>query len=331
MRAAAGHANHDSFVAKVHSEKLHAAYAGDKNLITFEGDHNSHRPPFFYDSVLFFLKAVLQLGNDVTPGDAAETAAEAGCAAMLSPSPLTLPQEQHIRQVMPDHASVLILFKAVLQPDDQITPQNAVESAAAEAGCAAALFSPPFLCLRWPTSNHNSYRAPVLLRQRAVLLKAVPQLDDQTTAQDAAEAPAAAAEAGCIVTLHIHFLCPFPTYVESSSVNCWACMLPFLKAALQLSGPLLGPLLLAVIHGIYRRYISTTSCLQCCMLCVQVAYSLRCECRERSVNHRTHAERALGVAPRLGGVSGGAGACMGCRNVPGVSRVLHFAWNYPAR
>ena len=154
MRAAAGHANHDSFVAKAHSEKLHAAYAGDKNLITFEGDHNSHRPTFFYNSVLFFLKAVLQLDNDITPEDAAETAAEAGCAAMLSPSRLTLSQQQHIRQVMLNHASVLIFLQAVLQLDDQTTSQNAVESAAAEAGCAVALsslsFSMPKLAHRQP-------------------------------------------------------------------------------------------------------------------------------------------------------------------------------------
>ena len=48
-------------MSKAHSEKLHKAYAGDKNLITFEGDHNSHRPQFFYTSVLFFLKTVLQM------------------------------------------------------------------------------------------------------------------------------------------------------------------------------------------------------------------------------------------------------------------------------
>ncbi len=61
MHGAAGHAEQDTFVNKAHSEKLHKAYAGDKNLITFEGDHNSHRPQFFYTSVLFFLKTVLQM------------------------------------------------------------------------------------------------------------------------------------------------------------------------------------------------------------------------------------------------------------------------------
>jgi len=44
----------DDFILPHHSEKLHAAYAGDKNLITFEGDHNSPRPDFFFNSVVIF-------------------------------------------------------------------------------------------------------------------------------------------------------------------------------------------------------------------------------------------------------------------------------------
>jgi hypothetical protein len=36
-----GHALDDTFVARHHSERLFQAYAGDKNLVTFEGDHNS--------------------------------------------------------------------------------------------------------------------------------------------------------------------------------------------------------------------------------------------------------------------------------------------------
>ena len=114
MRAAAGHADHDSFVAKAHSEKLHAAYAGDKNLITFEGDHNSHRPAFFYNSVLFFLKAVLQLDNDITPGDAAETAAaEAGCAAALLSLFFSMPEIAH-KQPRQLPAPVLLQQHALL-------------------------------------------------------------------------------------------------------------------------------------------------------------------------------------------------------------------------
>ena len=56
------HATEDAFITISHSEKLHAAYAGDKNLIRFEGDHNSRRPKFFYSSVSVFFHNTLQVG-----------------------------------------------------------------------------------------------------------------------------------------------------------------------------------------------------------------------------------------------------------------------------
>ncbi|CAI5978671.1 unnamed protein product [Closterium sp. NIES-65] len=55
-----GHASGDTFILPHHSQQIHEAYAGDKNLITFAGDHNSHRPNFFYDSAAIFLHNVLQ-------------------------------------------------------------------------------------------------------------------------------------------------------------------------------------------------------------------------------------------------------------------------------
>ena len=55
-----GHGKEDDFIAFEHSEKLFKAYAGDKNLISFEGNHNSVRPTFFNTSVMIFLHNVLQ-------------------------------------------------------------------------------------------------------------------------------------------------------------------------------------------------------------------------------------------------------------------------------
>ena len=43
------------------SHKIHEKYAGDKNVIIVEGDHNSNRPAFLYDSALMFLVQVLQV------------------------------------------------------------------------------------------------------------------------------------------------------------------------------------------------------------------------------------------------------------------------------
>ena len=54
---------HDDFINKRHSELIHERYAGDKNLIIVEGDHNSPRPKFMFDSVSIFLQTCLQIPN----------------------------------------------------------------------------------------------------------------------------------------------------------------------------------------------------------------------------------------------------------------------------
>lgn len=55
---------HDDFIKKHHSEELHTKYAGDKNLIVVEGDHNSPRPKFLFDSASIFLQSCMQIPHD---------------------------------------------------------------------------------------------------------------------------------------------------------------------------------------------------------------------------------------------------------------------------
>lgn len=50
----------DSFIRPDHAKNLFTAYAGDKNLIIVDGDHNSTRPKFFLDSVAIFFYNTLQ-------------------------------------------------------------------------------------------------------------------------------------------------------------------------------------------------------------------------------------------------------------------------------
>eukprot|EP00798_Chlamydomonas_sp_ICE-L_P032171 gene32171-16707_t len=64
-----GHAEGDTFVKIRHSEVLHEAYAGDKNFIRFEGDHNNRRSEFFYNSVSIFFHNVLQLDTMLQGGN----------------------------------------------------------------------------------------------------------------------------------------------------------------------------------------------------------------------------------------------------------------------
>eukprot|EP00571_Detonula_confervacea_P015627 CAMPEP_0172308426 /NCGR_PEP_ID=MMETSP1058-20130122/9015_1 /TAXON_ID=83371 /ORGANISM="Detonula confervacea, Strain CCMP 353" /LENGTH=774 /DNA_ID=CAMNT_0013020835 /DNA_START=134 /DNA_END=2455 /DNA_ORIENTATION=+ len=52
---------HDDFINKRHSERLHAKYAGDKNIVIIDGDHNSPRPRFLLQSACLFLQSCMQL------------------------------------------------------------------------------------------------------------------------------------------------------------------------------------------------------------------------------------------------------------------------------
>ncbi|KAL4418794.1 hypothetical protein ABPG77_010203 [Micractinium sp. CCAP 211/92] len=63
------HGKGDTFVHLHHSERLFQAYGGDKNFVTFEGEHNSVRPDFFYDSALIFLLQALRVEQLVGPAE----------------------------------------------------------------------------------------------------------------------------------------------------------------------------------------------------------------------------------------------------------------------
>lgn len=56
---------HDDFINKRHSEQLHAKYAGDKNIVVVDGDHNSPRPRFLLQSACLFLQSCMQLDPSV--------------------------------------------------------------------------------------------------------------------------------------------------------------------------------------------------------------------------------------------------------------------------
>ncbi|XVF26264.1 hypothetical protein REPUB_Repub13aG0283900 [Reevesia pubescens] len=55
-----GHASEDKFIRPHHSDLILKSYAGDKNFIKFDGDHNSSRPQFYYHSVSIFFYNVLR-------------------------------------------------------------------------------------------------------------------------------------------------------------------------------------------------------------------------------------------------------------------------------
>ncbi|KAK6913861.1 hypothetical protein RJ641_021182 [Dillenia turbinata] len=63
-----GHAIDDDFILPHHSDRIYEAYVGDKNIIKFEGDHNSPRPQFYFDSINIFFLNVLQPPEDEVEG-----------------------------------------------------------------------------------------------------------------------------------------------------------------------------------------------------------------------------------------------------------------------
>nr|CCA19146.1 serine protease family S09X putative [Albugo laibachii Nc14] len=54
-------ARNDSFIGPHHSQDLHEVYAGDKNLVIVDGDHNTLRPSFLLDSAGIFLQNALHI------------------------------------------------------------------------------------------------------------------------------------------------------------------------------------------------------------------------------------------------------------------------------
>ncbi|CAN8275210.1 unnamed protein product [Cochlearia groenlandica] len=62
-----GHAVDDDFINPHHSERIYEEYIGDKNIIKFDGDHNSPRPPFYFDSINIFFHNVLQPPEVIEP------------------------------------------------------------------------------------------------------------------------------------------------------------------------------------------------------------------------------------------------------------------------
>ncbi|CAN0856210.1 Uncharacterized protein YqkD [Linum grandiflorum] len=68
-----GHGIEDDFIQPHHSDRIYEAYMGDKNIIKFEGDHNSPRPQFYFDSINIFFHNVLQPPEDGVGGPLLDT------------------------------------------------------------------------------------------------------------------------------------------------------------------------------------------------------------------------------------------------------------------
>mmetsp|Transcript_395 Transcript_395/g.650 ORF Transcript_395/g.650 Transcript_395/m.650 type:complete len:228 (+) Transcript_395:1-684(+) len=52
---------HDDFIKKRHAEVIHRQYAGDKNLVIVDGDHNSPRPRYMVQGAMLFLQSCMKV------------------------------------------------------------------------------------------------------------------------------------------------------------------------------------------------------------------------------------------------------------------------------
>ena len=73
-------ATDDDFIMPHHSQQIFEAYAGDKNIVTVDGDHNSQRPGYLFDSASFFLLDALQV-----PAECRMQPADMGAAFAMAP------------------------------------------------------------------------------------------------------------------------------------------------------------------------------------------------------------------------------------------------------
>lgn len=101
----------DIMVRPHHSQSIYNAYKGDKNLVTFDGDHNELRPSFFLDSASIFLKTCLMAPDHLQ---------------------LEIPLDSHGRQmasIRPSRGPSGRLAGGVQQVRPQQDPRDALEEA----------------------------------------------------------------------------------------------------------------------------------------------------------------------------------------------------------
>ena len=82
------HGADDDFIRPAHSRALHDAYAGEKEFLIFDGDHNSPRPTPFFDATLTFFARALYPGLAVGASVGMGAGAGAGAGAGLNPRQL---------------------------------------------------------------------------------------------------------------------------------------------------------------------------------------------------------------------------------------------------
>jgi len=142
----------DNMIRPHHSQQIYKAYKGDKNLVTFDGDHNELRPSFFLDSASIFLKTCLMAPDELQleiPLDShgrqiASIRASLGPSGRLAGGVQQVrPQRDHARDAL-DEAEEALVRQALLASLVSLAPTPASAGpAGAPVGAPAALSAGP--------------------------------------------------------------------------------------------------------------------------------------------------------------------------------------------
>jgi len=81
------HARQDTFILPAHSRRLYDAYAGDKELVTVDGDHNSERSEQVINHAVGFFKRAFRVGE----AEATASIAEDQLCWQVDSQPLQVP------------------------------------------------------------------------------------------------------------------------------------------------------------------------------------------------------------------------------------------------
>eukprot|EP00658_Telonema_sp_P-2_P048563 TRINITY_DN3693_c0_g1_i3.p1 TRINITY_DN3693_c0_g1~~TRINITY_DN3693_c0_g1_i3.p1 ORF type:complete len:461 (-),score=129.65 TRINITY_DN3693_c0_g1_i3:172-1554(-) len=121
------HGREDNFIAPHHSEEMHQHYAGDKQLMLVDGDHNSARPGYILDTASIFLHNALRVDDACCP----DLGLEHQVAAGLPPWRQSGGRAQGVAGGFL-HSMEYESFESVEMPGQEVQSSPAKESVASE-------------------------------------------------------------------------------------------------------------------------------------------------------------------------------------------------------
>ncbi|XP_022858093.1 uncharacterized protein LOC111379015 isoform X3 [Olea europaea var. sylvestris] len=157
-----GHAVDDNFIQPHHSDRIFDAYMGEKNIIKFEGDHNSPRPQFYFDSISIFFNNILQTPADeltstlfdLSPKYFGEDKLSTACDVEHTDDLLVLPAADSTEDAIKRLGSSIVVLADLLSEDKKLDAQEQ------GFGSGSREFSSNMISFELSSGSVNSYHTP---------------------------------------------------------------------------------------------------------------------------------------------------------------------------